>query len=152
MRPTYIVDIDGTLANIDHRLHYVRTEPKNWKAFELGYVFDDPNMAVVHIVHALFNSLQFNIVIMSGRMGTKQGRDDTIAWLEEHKIPYHALYMREDQDFRPDNEVKKDLLNQMYRDGYGKVLAVFDDRKRVVDMWREQGIFVFDCNQSGEEF
>jgi len=29
---------------------------------------------------------------------------------------------------------------------------VFDDRKRVVDMWRRNGIWVFDCNQSGQEF
>lgn len=148
---TYIFDIDGTLANIDHRLHYVRTEPKNWKAFELGYVFDEPNKPVIDAINALHEA-GFNIVIMSGRMATKQGKTDTVAWLNEYNIPRHALYMREDQDFRPDDEVKQDLLDQMYRDGFGKVVGVFDDRKRVVDMWRKNGIFVFDCNQSGEDF
>ena len=28
-----IFDIDGTLANCDHRLHYVKNKPKNWDAF-----------------------------------------------------------------------------------------------------------------------
>jgi len=29
----YVFDLDGTLANIDHRLHFIKTKPKNWPAF-----------------------------------------------------------------------------------------------------------------------
>ena len=31
-----VFDIDGTLAKIDHRLGFVRSKPKNWKAFDAG--------------------------------------------------------------------------------------------------------------------
>lgn len=28
-----IVDLDGTLANIDHRLHYIKQNKPDWNAF-----------------------------------------------------------------------------------------------------------------------
>ena len=32
------------------------------------------------------------------------------------------------------------------------VIGIFDDRPKVVRMWRENGFFVFDVHQTGEEF
>ena len=49
------------------------------------------------------------------------------------------LYMRKEGDFRPDAKVKEELLNQIRSDGYEPILA-FEDRQRVVDMWRRNGI------------
>jgi hydroxymethylpyrimidine pyrophosphatase-like HAD family hydrolase len=36
MMKTIVCDIDGTVANIEHRRQYVATKPKNWKAFNAG--------------------------------------------------------------------------------------------------------------------
>ncbi len=33
-----------------------------------------------------------------------------------------------------------------------KIEFFFDDRPKVVRMWRRRGVFVFDVNQSGREF
>lgn len=44
-----VFDIDGTLANIEHRLDYVRSKPKNWKAFDAGIPNDKVNEPVAAI-------------------------------------------------------------------------------------------------------
>ena len=77
------------------------------------------------------------IVIVSGR--SDECRDETIQWLHDHIVWYHKLYMRKAGDYRPDDIVKLELLEQIKADGFAPVMA-FDDRDRVVAMWRQQGI------------
>jgi hypothetical protein len=48
-------------------------------------------------------------------------------------------------------QLKEKWLKQAIKQGK-EIEMVFDDRKKVVDMWRRNGIFCFDCNQSGKEF
>jgi len=48
----YIFDIDGTLADVSHRLHYITGETKDWDAFFaacgalMGGVFEDRQQCV----------------------------------------------------------------------------------------------------------
>ena len=56
-------------------------------------------------------------------------------------LVFDALYMRSDKDFRPDDEVKSQMLDKMIEDGFNPTMA-FDDRQRVVDMWRDRGLTV----------
>lgn len=39
----YIFDIDGTIADLSHRLPHIQKEPKDWDAF-FGCVADDAPM------------------------------------------------------------------------------------------------------------
>ena len=57
---------------------------------------------------------------------------------ENLEIPF---YMRADNDYRPDTEVKSDMLDQMHKDGYNPTMA-FDDRPSVIRMWKERGLVV----------
>jgi hypothetical protein len=144
-----VFDIDGTLANIEHRLDYVRSKPKNWKAFDAGIPNDKVNLPVAEV----FTSMLFHpdIVLASGR--NERSRKATEDWLWDNKLRgYQKLYMRKADDFRSDDIVKQEILDQIIADYGRKPDMVFDDRKRVVDMWRRNGIWVFDCNQSGQEF
>ena len=50
--------------------------------------------------------------------------------------------MRSDTDYRPDDELKEGYLTKMRKDGYNPTIA-FDDRQRVVDMFRSKGLTVF---------
>lgn len=146
-----VFDIDGTLANIDHRLDYVRSKPKNWKAFDAGIPNDKVNLPVAEAFYAL-KAAGNEIIFASGR--NERSRDATMKWLQENNLwDYRAkLYMRKADDFRSDDIVKQEILDQIVADYGKKPDMVFDDRKRVVDMWRRNGIWVFDCNQSGQEF
>ena len=55
---------------------------------------------------------------------------------------YFNVYFRNDNDYRPDTVVKEAMLRKMKINGYFPTIA-FDDRKSVVEMWRLNGLFVF---------
>ena len=79
------------------------------------------------------------IIISSGR--NKSQRAITLKQLMGNGLAFDALYMRSDSDYRPDNEVKSQMLDKMRADGFNPTMA-FDDRQQVVDMWRERGLTV----------
>ena len=54
--------------------------------------------------------------------------------------------MRDDDDRRADDIVKRELLARM-RDGRFNPELAIDDRRRVVDMWRSEGLV---CAQVAE--
>ena len=146
-----VFDIDGTLANIEHRLDYVRSKPKNWKAFDAGIPNDKINFPVAKIFWTLEETGAYDIVLASGR--NERSRQATKEWLRANGLGgYQKLYMRKTDDFRNDSIVKREMLDEII-DFYGKKPdMVFDDRPRVVKMWRDAGVFVFDVYQGKEDF
>jgi hypothetical protein len=60
--------------------------------------------------------------------------------------------MRAEKDYRSDDIVKKELLDQIVVDFGQKPDIWFDDRPRVVKMLRENGVFVADVYQGTEDF
>src|SRR4051812_6569456 len=94
-----IIDLDGTLADCRHRLHHVLPGAKrDWEAFFAG-IYDDN---LIHPVAAVVRSLarDYKIVLCSGR--PEKYRGVTTKWLDEFNVPFDALYMRPDGDFRAD--------------------------------------------------
>lgn len=157
---TVIVDIDGTLANIQHRRHYVASKPKNWKAFNAGMIHDTLNEDVADLVRLIWlghdqpDNRETKIVLASGRV--EESREVTEKWLLGNDIwpsirdpdfvypqpplfVYERLYMRAKGDNRSDVIVKQEILEQMRKDGYSPVMAI-DDRDGVVAMWRANGL------------
>jgi hypothetical protein len=146
-----VFDIDGTLANIEHRLDYVRSKPKNWKAFDAGIPNDGLNEPVFKVYKSLALWGIHDIVLASGR--NERSREATEAWLRRWTMDeYKKLYMRKADDFRSDDTVKREMLDQIIADYGKKPDVVFDDRPRVVRMWRDAGIFVFNVYQGEEDF
>ena len=133
---TWIFDIDGTLANTDHRNHYLHQKPKDWKSWSAEAPLDTPYWEIVDLVNAA-HCIGIKVIVATGRM--EKHREQTTKWLEDHKIFYDHLYMRDDADFRDDNILKKEYLDDIRNKGYNPVM-VFEDRDRVVDMWRANGI------------
>lgn len=140
MEQAFFFDIDGTIADVTHRLHFLQTKPKNWDAFFAAAKDDVP---IAHMVR-LCRLLQFSvvgqpIVFLSGR--PERTREATTQWLLKHQVMYlkKPLYMRPDGDYRDDAIVKPELMEKARADGWEPIM-VFDDRKRVVDAWRAMGI------------
>ena len=134
-----VFDIDGTLADLTHRRHFVATKPKNWPAFERGLLNDTVFSDIVELL-LMHYTVGTPIVLASGRGA--QSRADTEKWLRESaglEGKYQKLYMRAEGDYRADDIVKAELLAQMRNEGYHPYLA-YDDRDRVVKMWRENGV------------
>ena len=144
--PAYVFDLDGTLCDVKHRRQWVATKPKNWDAWNAGISEDKPNMPVLTALHLLGDV--YDIILVSGR--GSEYRQPTIDWLRKHGVHFSNLYMRAEGDFRPDDEVKAELADEVEKTY--KIVGVFDDRKRVVDMWIKRGIFVFDVSQGQGNF
>ncbi len=134
---TVIFDIDGTLADVSHRLHHLEGE-KNWDAFFADAPNDPLIEPVAAIARAFFLSREpYTVVIVSAR--PEKCRRETQIWLQNNHVPYARLYMRGDNDFRPDNQIKAEILQQLTDDGHEPFLVI-DDRPQVVDMWRSFGL------------
>jgi hypothetical protein len=132
----YFFDIDGTLADLTHRLAHVQKQPKDWDAFNAACVHDAPVPHIARLARDL--ALSAPIVCVSGR--TDKMRLETDAWIRTMAgfVP-SGLYMRREGDRRPDDIVKGELLRILRADGWSPIMA-FDDRDRVVKMWRINGV------------
>lgn len=135
MTACYVFDIDGTIADLSHRLHHIEKEPKDWDGFFAGVHKDAPISHIIDLARALASAA--HVIYVSGR--SDQCRHQTAQWLDLHKLPVGHLYMRKAGDHRPDNQIKLDLLKELRSDGFEPIMA-FDDRNQVVDMWRTAGI------------
>lgn len=152
-RNAIIFDLDGTLCDVRHRRHFVATKPKNWKAWNEGMVNDEPNAAVAFVYTALdavkrMTADPTDIILVSGR--SDDYREKTEKWLRKHGFEYTSLYMRKYKDNRDDSIVKGEIADEIEKTH--DILFVFDDRKRVVDMWVNRGIWVFDVGQGKGDF
>lgn len=142
MSEAAIFDIDGTLANIDHRLHYLYGgSPDRWDAF-FGAMDDDTIVEPVRDLLLCVRAAGKPVVLCSGRPDNY--RAVTEAWLTRNGVEYDALYMRPEGDTRADHIMKAHLLRGMREDGY-EPFIVIDDRQSVVDMWRENGLTCLQC-------
>jgi hypothetical protein len=140
-----ICDIDGTIADLSHRLHYIRpdhpafTGKKNWPAFHAGCAEDAPHEDVRLILWTLAPIGVREVVYVSGRNDV--ARSATEEWLRVHNFPIGKLMLRVAGDYRSDDIVKEEILDRMGLTPE-RVLCVLDDRQRVVDMWRRRGFRV----------
>lgn len=139
-----ICDLDGTLCNIEHRLHYVKKgiegRKPNWPAFFRGIPQDSVNEWCAEIVRQF--SGNHEIVYCSGR--GEEFRGDTEKWLKDNNLWFGHLMMRSTNDHRQDNIVKEILLDFDILTQFTPVFAV-DDRQQVVNMWRSRGIICLQC-------
>lgn len=135
-----ICDLDGTMCNLDHRLHYVKQEKKDWKNFLSNIDKDGLNQWC----RTITNSLRMNniIVFCSGR--DDNYREKTTKWLSENKCHYDWLFMRPRDDYRQDFIVKEIILEFELLTRFN-ILFTIDDRKQVVDMWRKHGLTCLAC-------
>jgi len=166
--PLYIFDLDGTLADLEHRRHFVEkpqcTQCANkswptgqpmkcvncaklkrkpdWDAFHAACVNDTPIQPVIRVLLNLATSEPAypDIWVWSGRMDTV--RTQTEAWLEKHTPSWRidVLRMRKAGDHTPDDQLKESWLHAMSPEDRARLVMVFDDRQRVVDMWRRNGV------------
>lgn len=133
-----VFDIDGTLANVEHRRQFVATKPKNWAAWNAGMLKDTVHEDIVFILDT-FRDTGDTVILCSGR--GEETREDTEWWLEDNHIRFEALFMRKAKDYRKDSIVKVELLQQI-REQFGEPFLWFDDRTQVVEAIRAEGIRV----------
>ena len=139
-----IFDLDGTIALIDKRRDLAR-KPNGKIDFKIlhnpsNIRLDIPNPPVVKMAQ-MFADDGFKIVIFSGR--SDKTATATLSWLSENEVPFNKLVMRphDTMGFVPDEVLKKDMLDKHL--DINDIFMVVDDRQKVVDMWRNLGLTVF---------
>jgi hypothetical protein len=131
-----LCDLDGTLADCQHRIHHIAKTPKDWQEFFAACDDDDPILHVIDFIDRLDRD-KFEIWITSGR--SDECREATEAWLSYFGPKYDKLIMRKSGDHTDDGILKPSWLDDgtIPRD---RVLLAIDDRNRVVKAWRDAGI------------
>lgn len=146
MKPLYIFDLDGTLANCEHRRHFVTGKKKDWRSFYESCGMDTIVSQVASIAYALFNSGN-ELWLFSARDEMVIAR--TNGWLSENDLDhlFNRMLFRKEGDSTPDERLKESWLASMKPEDRTRLVAVFDDRKKVVDMWRRNGVFCFQVDE-----
>jgi len=145
IKDTIVCDLDGTLANCEHRVHHVQKvdsegekRKPDWNAFYAGIKDDEVHEAVHRVL--LSRQPEMNVIFSSGR--PERCRADTVWWLtNKTAVRNYTLLMRKDGDNRADYIVKQEMLDaHIPKD---RVSFVMDDRQQVVSMWRRNGLMCF---------
>lgn len=142
IKQTVLFDIDGTLADIEHRRIYLNQERPDWRKFNAAMGHDTPNYAVVNLYQTLVQSDVYDIIIVTGR--NEEFRKVTEAWFAWNEIYFTRIMMRPDRDNRADHIIKEEILDSLLSEGRDIAFTV-DDRQQVVDMWRRRGIMCLQC-------
>ena len=113
---TAVVDIDGVVADVRHRLQHVTGRPKDWGAF-FEAAGDDPLLPEgERTVHSLAEV--YDIVYLSGRPEWLRGV--TQRWLPSTTSPRARCMLRPYDDYRPSRLYKVDVLRQLSRVAHGR--------------------------------
>ena len=137
-----IVDIDGTVALRNNR------SPFDYeKAYE-----DRVDHRMAHLLKNLINETEYEVFFVTGREDIGDCRKITTAWINDNIYPKQGhngflpsdnwrLLMRGEGDHRSDDVTKGEIYMNCIEPWYD-VVCVFEDRNRVVKMWRDLGLLV----------
>lgn len=136
VRPLAVLDIDGVLADVSHRVAHVQRRPKDWGAF-FAAMADDPVLAQGL---ALANELaeEHDVVYLTGRPAAYA--QVTREWLDRHGLPAGPVLHRRDGDRRPARVAKAALLRALMT--RTPVTVAVDDDEAVCDAYRRLGVHV----------
>ena len=120
----------------------------------------NPRIRIVARCHEVRNAEKLRkagaeVWIWSGR--SDECKTATVEWLQRHGcfgFPTDVLWawpfgaperfrMRKAGDYRDDVVVKREWLSEIEPPEWARLTAVFDDRDRVVQMWRAAGVACF---------
>lgn len=140
MTECVIFDLDGTIVDCQHRRVHITGGKKDWDTFFQSMTEDTPNYPVYDLYKLVRQHLP--IVICTAR--SEDYSDLTQRWLDKFGVTYSAIYFRPKNDYRADYVVKREMYDRLTSDGWEPKFVV-DDRKSVVDVWRDAGLCCLQC-------
>jgi hypothetical protein len=141
-RPYAVVDVDGVLADMEHRLHHITKRPKDWSSFFAAAADDPPLQEGLAIARRL--AKDHELIYLSGR--PERLREVTLDWFLRYDVPPGRLLLRENHDRRPAKFVKLGILRGLARQRQVSVLV--DDDPAVCETVRQAGFPVLEATWS----
>lgn len=136
-----ICDIDGILADCEHRLHYLKE--KNYADFYGSEILEDklikPGVRLLYYLWAqhwkdlAIEPENNDVIFLTGRpCRTRSTTKDWIARYMTSAMLRYPLLMRGDEDYRPSSVVKVELLKAtLSTERYNTVYFIDDDPKNI---------------------
>lgn len=146
-RDVVVCDIDGTIADIKHRLHYVKGEKKDWKGF-FGEMDKDTVRTDVFEILEKHRANGADVIFVTAR--PEDYKEVTVEWLLKNKLLRDdtLMFMRRSGDTRDDTIVKKQIYDKYLANM--NIIQVIDDRPKVIRMWMQEGLPVLDVGDKVE--
>lgn len=127
MRELAVFDIDGVVADVRHRLHFLDSRPKDWSGFFAAAGDDTPLAEGVALAREALQT--YDLAWLTGR--PERLRAVTERWLADLDLPSAPLVMRRNRDFRPARLAKREELRSL---ATGRQVAmVVDDDPEVIE-------------------
>ena len=145
-----VVDLDGTLCDSGHREHLARA--KQWDEFHSLLCDDEPHEDVLKLLRTLASGDAESPLIVGLTGRNDRYRPSTLHWLMKHNVPLDDLLMRPDTNFKPDHEMKPEILDQWLSENghtHSDVWFILEDRDKVVEAWRNLGHNCWQCRPGG---
>lgn len=140
MKNIILCDIDGTIANNDHRQHFLEGK-KDWDGFFSELVNDLPIQIIIDkVIQEQSNGKE--IVFLTGR--PERYRYSTTLWLKEYFDFEFKLLMRADNDQRNKLIIKKELFEENFVNN--KIFLIIDNDKDLLKMWKDFGLTTLDAS------
>jgi hypothetical protein len=129
-----VIDIDGVVADVRHRLRFLDQRPKDWDGFFAAAEHDLPLETGIRRVMELTEG--HDVVWLTGR--PERLRKVTTAWLGSHGLPSGPMHMRGNRDRRPARTFKLGQIRKLAAEGI--VAVIIDDDPAVVAALRAEDL------------
>jgi hypothetical protein len=138
--PVAVVDIDGVLADVRHRLPHLDSRPPDWRSFFATMDEDLPLPEGLAVAAELVR--EHRIVYLTGRPARYV--DVTTRWLRTYGLPEGEVICRPDGDRRPAHVLKLAAVEELAR--HARVAVCVDDNPKVLAALRAGGFAVFEAD------
>ena len=134
MSKIVLCDIDGTIANNDHRQHFLQGK-KDWDGFFSELINDEPIFKIINKIKAHHLSGK-EIIFLTGR--PEKYRYSTSLWLKENFKFEFRLLMRKNNDYRNKLLIK----NEIFEDNFSthSIYCIYDNDEDLIKLWKDKGI------------
>ena len=138
MKDIILCDIDGTVANNDHRQHYLQGN-KDWEGFFSDLSNDVPIYPVINLVNE--ESIKGKkIIFLTGR--PERYREPTQKWLERYFNFSLQILMRPNENKKNKLIAKEEIFSTNF--SKNEISYVIDNDKELLNMWKAMGLKTVD--------
>ena len=129
MKNIILCDIDGTVANNDHRQHFLEGQ-KDWDGFFSELINDKPIYSIIDKVNKEYGDGK-EIIFLTGR--PERYRYSTTLWLKDYFNFELKILMRKNNDQNNKLKVKKEIFEENFLPN--DIDYIIDNDKELLKMW-----------------
>jgi hypothetical protein len=135
IRSVLVFDFDGCISKCSWRESLLPANGlvNGYDLFHELLILDPPNMEIITMMK-LSKMEGYKVIILTGRK--EENRHDSVRWLNRYSVCYDAMYMRPNNDHRPSQIYKSEVLSTFDKND---IKMIFDDMEKNINHFKELG-------------